>query len=124
MKLSKPILKAIGKPIADHNEYLPPTKSQKAKTFSLLMPNASAFCGLAETAIKCLAVALLFFACWSNQSRAAKALAKVSSVVNDLEETINKVVSGFNLLKVSCKSVGSILTISVIGLLEKPNHCC
>src|SRR4051812_24850918 len=45
-------------PMAEVNEYRPPTQSQKPNMFAVSMPNAATFSALVETATKCLATAL------------------------------------------------------------------
>lgn len=58
MKFSNPIDKEIDKPMADHNEYLPPTQSQNPNIFLASIPNAVAFSSFVERATKCFETAL------------------------------------------------------------------
>ena len=48
---------AMGSPIDDQEEYLPPTKSQKVKILDFLIPNATTFCSLVDIAAKCFPIA-------------------------------------------------------------------
>ena len=74
-------------------ENRPPTQSQKANTRSGLTPKATARSGAAETAAKCRRAPSSPRPARS-QSRAASALARVSSVVKVLETAMTRVVSG------------------------------
>ena len=84
------------------------------------MPKAATLSSAVDTATKCLATASLAASSKppiapeprspsSSQARARRALVSVSSVVNVLEATMNKVVSGSRSLVFSATSVGSML---------------
>src|SRR5687768_8390003 len=100
-KCSLPIAMAVIKLMAEHKEYRPPTQLQIGTMVSI--PNSLAFERLAVTAIKC---------CVNRRGSSIHcfaffALNKVSSVVNDLEEIMNKVVSGFKAAVTRLKPFGS-----------------
>ena len=95
-----PILSAIGKPIADHNEYLPPTQSQNLNILSALIPNFSTSIRFVETATKWFWTSFSQPPWARNHLRAECALAIVSCVVKVLEAIINSVVSGSNFFKI------------------------
>lgn len=85
--------------MALQTENLPPTKSQKPKTFSLLIPNFSVSVKLVEQAQICLAAILALsvspFLAYSASSHCLTlfALSIVSAVVNVFELTRTKVYS-------------------------------
>jgi hypothetical protein len=54
---SGPIATMSESPIAEVNEYRPPTQSQKPNMFAVSMPNSATFSALVETATKCFATA-------------------------------------------------------------------
>lgn len=60
LKLSKPICTAIERPIADHNEYRPPTQSQNPNMLFSSIPNSRTFGTFVDSATKCLATAAGF----------------------------------------------------------------
>ena len=77
---------------------------------SVSMPNAATSLALVETATKCLAMAALSpLRPASVQSRAVCAFVIVSSVVNVLEDTMNRVSAGSRSETASAKSVPSTL---------------
>ena len=108
IKLSIPTYSAIGKPMALHNEYRPPTQSQISNILAVSMPNLATSLALVETATKCLATSACV-ATLRNQFRADWALVMVSWVVKVFEATINRVVSGFSFSSVVLRSVPSTL---------------
>ena len=78
------------------------------------MPNSATLSRAVDTATKCLAIAPsvempLASREARNQSRAMRALVKVSRVVKVLEAMMNRVVSGSRSATVSAQSVGSML---------------
>src|SRR5690606_23021256 len=100
-KLSNPMAQAIGSPMADHREYLPPTQSQNTNILSGSIPNSATASEFVDKATKCLATVEPSWACSKNQLLAEWALVIVSWVVNVLEAIKNKVVSGSNPFNVS-----------------------
>src|SRR5258706_508557 len=108
-KFLKPIVQAIDRPMEDHNEYRPPTQSQKANIFSEAMPKDVTAFVLVDRATKCLATSPFSPDFSKNHCLALSALVMVSWVVNVLEAMINRVVSGSILLSVSAKWVPSTL---------------
>ena len=73
------------------------------------MPNSATAFALVESAAKCFATWAGSFAAARNQSRADKAFVMVSWVVNVLDATKIKVVSGFTFFNVSAMCVPSTL---------------
>ena len=94
-------------PIADPTEKRPPTQSQKPNTASSAMPNAATSSDAVETATKCAATASSAPRRSRNHRRAAWAFARVSWVVNVLEATITRVVSGSTPARAESRSRGS-----------------
>ena len=76
---------------------------------SVSIPNSATFSALVETATKCLAMADSSVSELRAQSRADRALVIVSSVVNVLEETMNRVSAASRSRVASTKSVESTL---------------
>src|SRR5690606_12895145 len=99
--------KAIERPIADHNEYRPPTQSQNSNIFLVSIPKAETPFSLVLNATKCFATSASTAPDCKNQSFADCALAIVSCVVKVLEAIRNKVVSGFTFFNVSAICVPS-----------------
>src|SRR3989304_7319679 len=93
-KLSMPIEAATGKPMADHTEYLPPTQSHIWNIRSGGIPSFIASAGFAVTATKCSETSRQPLS--RSHCCARRALAIVSCVAKDLEDTMNKVVSGLD----------------------------
>src|SRR5690606_33041511 len=101
-KPSMPTVSAIGRPIADHSEYRPPTHSHICNWFSSLMPHSVIFATADETPRKWQCnTPLLLPNVRCNHCRAVSALLSVSMVVNDLEEMMNRVECGFR-VRSSC----------------------
>ena len=100
LNLSKPIAQAIGKPIADHKEYLPPTKFQNSNILSVSMPNSDTFSLFVDNATKWFLTAS-FPKASTIHFLAVFAFVIVSSVVNVFEATIKRVVSGSNCFNTS-----------------------
>src|SRR5690606_41311652 len=100
---------AIGIPIADQREYLPPTRSQITNIFFVSIPNSATASALVERATKCLATAASSFASSKNHFLAEWALVIVSWVVKVLEAIKNKVDSGSKPSSVSAIWVPSTL---------------
>ena len=84
------------------------------------MPNSATLSSAVETATKCLAIASFSslsaspttpaaLSSCSSQERANRALVSVSSVVNVLDATMNRVVSGSRSAVLVATSVGSML---------------
>ena len=78
------------------------------------MPNSATLSRAVDTATKCLAMAPsvsmpLAWRAARNQSRAMRALVRVSRVVKVLEAMMNRVVSGSRSATFSAQSVGSML---------------
>ena len=84
------------------------------------MPKSATLCSAVDTATKCLATAPFRVLApspttptarspSSSQVRASRALVSVSSVVNVLDATMNRVVSGSRSAVFSATSVGSML---------------
>ena len=91
-----------GSAIGDHIEYLPPISFGNSIMFSL-KPNFWALSGWEVMAIKWFSNLHLI----SSHALDKAILCRVSSVLNDLEETIKKVSSWFNGLTVSLNSTVS-----------------
>ena len=98
---------AIGSPIADQTEYLPPTQSQMGKILSLTTPKSVAPRTLLVIAMKCLSIASLVSDEAISHFFANNAFCAVSKVLKDLEATIKSVVSGLSVSITSSKCVGS-----------------
>ena len=95
-----PTVSAIGRPIADHSEKRPPTHSQNSSWLQGWMPHSLIFSGLADTPTKWQRISAR---CWSgkarsSQARAVSALARVSRVVKDFDDTTTRVVAGLRSL--------------------------
>jgi len=99
----------MGRPIADHSEYRPPTQSQNTNMFFVSMPKAPTARALVDTATKCFAIASRVPPFARNHSRAVAALAIVSCVVKVLDATRNSVVAGSSPRSVSAMCVPSTL---------------
>src|SRR5690606_3926041 len=95
--------------MGDHNEYRPPTQSQKPNIFSGSIPKASTAALLVLTATKCLAMCDVLPPFSKNHSLALCALVMVSWVVKVLDETINNVVCGSRFFTFSKRCAASIL---------------
>mmetsp|Transcript_47568 Transcript_47568/g.97269 ORF Transcript_47568/g.97269 Transcript_47568/m.97269 type:complete len:283 (-) Transcript_47568:172-1020(-) len=107
--LSMPTLSAIDVPTALHSEYRPPTQSQKPSMLSVAIPNFSTAGALVLMATKCLATAASSFSASTSHCLAVPAFIIVSCVVNVLEHTRKRVVSGSSPLSVSVTCVPSTL---------------
>ena len=99
----------VDSPIAESIEYRPPTQSQNPNMFAVSMPNSRTRSALVETATKCLATAASSPSSRTTQSRAERALVRVSSVPNVLDEMMNSVSSAARSRVASTKSVESTL---------------
>ena len=73
------------------------------------IPNSCTAIALVESATKCLAMCAWSFAVFKNHVRAERALVIVSWVVNVLDATMNRVVSGLHASKACAKCVPSML---------------
>ena len=95
--LSKPILRAMLTPMADHTEYRPPTQSQISKILFSGIPNCKAAALLAVTAYKwevCNSWHIPFFLyLLVNNSFMSNAFCLVSVVENVFDAIINSVFS-------------------------------
>ena len=83
IQASKPILKAIGVPIALHKLYRPPTQSQNPNMLVVSIPKADTAAAFVDNAAKCLAMhvgSLLYLD--NNHALAVPAFVIVSCVVN------------------------------------------
>src|SRR5690606_35947970 len=109
VKLSNPIVHATDNPIADHNEYRPPTQSQNTNMLSAAIPKSVTAFSFVDTATTCLATSPLPPVFSRNHLRAVSALVIVSCVVNVLDAMINNVVSGSRRRTVSAMGVPSTL---------------
>mmetsp|Transcript_56760 Transcript_56760/g.138099 ORF Transcript_56760/g.138099 Transcript_56760/m.138099 type:complete len:254 (+) Transcript_56760:3374-4135(+) len=108
IQLSNPIDNAIGVPIADHNEYRPPTQSQNPNMLFVSIPKSDTAGPFVDNAAKCFAIDDLSPA---NASKthflAVPALVMVSCVVNVLDAIKKSVVSGSHFLRISATCVPS-----------------
>ena len=108
-KSSGPIAIISDSPIAESIEYRPPTQSQNPNMFSVSMPNSRTCAALVLTATKWRAMAASSRRLASSQSRAERALVSVSSVVNVLLLTMNRVSAGSRSTVASRRSAPSTL---------------
>mmetsp|Transcript_12914 Transcript_12914/g.42943 ORF Transcript_12914/g.42943 Transcript_12914/m.42943 type:complete len:298 (+) Transcript_12914:781-1674(+) len=108
-KFSQPIERAIEVPIADQDEYRPPTQSQKPNMlFCSSMPNSFTALPLVESAAKCFAMAALSPpSSASSQDLAELALVIVSCVVKVLDAIRKSVVSASSAFVTSAMCVPS-----------------
>src|SRR5256885_16881311 len=97
----------MDKPIALHNEYLPPTQSQNSNMFSYSIPIFVTYFSLVDSATKCFATWLSSLAALRNHSLAVWAFVIVSCVVKVLEAIRKRVSSGLTFLSVSAICVAS-----------------
>src|SRR5829696_3942325 len=97
----------MDKPIALHNEYLPPTQSQNSNILFLSIPNFTTSVSFVERATKCLAIFFSSFAFFKNHFLAVCALVMVSCVVKFFEAIKKRVLSGLIFLRVSAMWVPS-----------------
>ena len=86
--------------MADQTEYRPPTQDSKPNMFLVSMPNLPTSSALVDRATKCLAMSDSF-ADFKNHCLAVLALVVVSAVVNVLDATRKRVVSGSESLRAS-----------------------
>ena len=108
-KSSGPIAIISDSPMAESIEYRPPTQSQNPNMFSVSMPNSRTFSALVLTATKWRATAASSRSVISSQSRAERALVSVSSVLNVLLLTMNRVSAGSRSTVASRRSAPSTL---------------
>ena len=105
---SGPIASIVESPIAEHNEYLPPTQSQNPNELAGSMPNAATSSRFVDTATKCLATARSSPPNpSSSHARAVRAFVIVSRVVNVFDATMKSVSAGSRASVASAKSVPS-----------------
>ena len=97
------------RPMAESIEYRPPTQSQKPNMLRVSMPNSATFSAFVETATKWRLTAASSPSPATSQSRAVRALVSVSSVVNVLDATTNRVSAGSRSMVASRMSVPSML---------------
>ena len=83
-----------------HNEYLPPTQSHIGNILFGSIPKSITSSILLLTAIKCFEISLTV-AAFKNQFFTDFALVSVSIVVKVFDTTMNRVVSGLTLFKIS-----------------------
>eukprot|EP00962_Isochrysis_galbana_P029202 scaffold9325_cov97-Isochrysis_galbana.AAC.2 len=106
-KLSQPIAMAMEVPMADQDEYRPPTQSQKPNMLAVSMPNWDTASPFVESAAKWRAIAAGSASLERSQSLAVPALVIVSWVVKVLDATRKSVVSASTSRSTSAMCVAS-----------------
>ena len=96
-------------PMAESNEYRPPTQSQISNMLAVSIPKSATRSALVDTATKCLATAASSPTSCRSQSRAVRALVSVSRVPKVFEQTMNRVSVGSRSMSDSAMSVPSTL---------------